>query len=124
MQRRSVNFTVSFGLFLAVFGILFLGKDSSENSVLATIRIPHVENRGDATRIADSIRILDGVVSVLINENSEICMIRFDSAKTDIKKVYRQLAIQGINLQPVPAVKLLKGDDNKIVSISIRRASD
>ena len=107
-----------------MFGILFLGKDSSENSVLATIRIPHVENRGDATRIADSIRILDGVVSVLINENSEICMIRFDSAKTDIKKVYRQLAIQGINLQPVPAVKLLKGDDNKIVSISIRRASD
>ncbi|MBU4446169.1 hypothetical protein KJ656_14005 [bacterium] len=126
-NRRISVFGFAF-LFVFATAILLDGKYSPVSSKLVTIHIDGIDNNVVASKVEEMVRTIEGVQTVFIDEKSQICMVRYDSGKIDLKVIESQLTGLGIKFVPIESLKILdsnvRKDRKKLLSIKINSASN
>jgi len=115
-------------LFVFAAAILLDGKYSPASSELVTIHIDGIDDNVIASKVEAMVRTIEGVQTVFIDEKSNICTVRYDSGKIDLKVVESQLAGLGIKFVPIESLKIfnstIRKDRKKLFSIKINPASN
>ncbi|MCG2716157.1 MAG: hypothetical protein L6422_07715 [Candidatus Marinimicrobia bacterium] len=126
-NRRISVFGFAF-LFVFATAILLDGKYSPVSSKSVTIHIDGIDNNVVASKVEEMVRTIEGVQTVFIDEKSQICMVRYDSGKIDLKVIESQLTGLGIKFVPIESLKILdsnvRKDRKKLLSIKINSASN
>ena len=111
-----------------VAAILFAGKYSPTTLELITIHIDGIENQTIADKIEEIFQMVDGVQTVIIDDKTNLCTVRYDSGKISLQVLESKLANLGIKFMPLEQVNILEPnlliEGKKFFSVKINSASE
>lgn len=111
-----------------VAAILFAGKYSPTTPELITIHIDGIEDQTIAAKIEEIFQMLDGIQTVIVDDKTNLCTVRYDSGKINLQVLESQLANMGIKFLPLKKVNILEPnlpkESKKFISVKINSASD
>jgi len=111
-----------------VTAIIFAGKYSPTTPELITIHIDGIENQTIADKIEEIFQMVDGVQTVIVDDRTNLCTVRYDSGKINLQVLESKLANMGIKFLPLEEVNILESnlpkEGKKFFSVKINSASD
>ncbi len=126
-----VQILYSFSLLLIagfVAAIIFAGKYSPAIPELVTIHIDGIENQTITDKIEEIFQMIDGVQTVIVDDKTNLCTVRYDSGKINLQVLESKLANMGIKFLPLEQVSILEPnlpkEGKKFFSVKINPASD